>query len=89
MSCCAVATALGQAISGVVVDSAHGTPIANARVDLVGPMLSATTDARGRFSIPHVSLGTYRVETRTPELEALGASSQSTLAFTNCTPIVY
>jgi hypothetical protein len=83
LSCCTVATALGQAIRGVVVDSAHGTPIANARVDLVGPMLSATTDARGRFSIPHVSLGTYRVETRTPELEALGASSQSTLAFTN------
>lgn len=75
----------GPTLIGTVVDSARGSPIANARVDLVGAALSAVTDARGRFSIPNVLLGTYGVETRTPELEAIGAANQSTIAFTDST----
>jgi hypothetical protein len=75
----------GPVLSGVVVDSAGGEPIANARVDLVGATLSGTSDARGRFSIPNVLPGTYSVETRTPELEAIGTAAQSTIAFNDST----
>jgi hypothetical protein len=75
----------GPPLNGAVVDSARGSPIADARVDLVGAALSAVTDARGRFSIANVLPGTYQVETRTPELEAIGAANQSTIAFTDST----
>jgi protocatechuate 3,4-dioxygenase beta subunit len=75
----------GLPLSGTVIDSARGSPIANARVDLVGAALSAVTDARGRFSIANVLPGTYQVETRTPDLEAIGAANQSTIDFTDST----
>lgn len=75
----------GPALKGTVLDSARGAPIANARVDLLGAGAGATTDARGRFSIPSVPPGTYLVETTTPELSAIGTANQSTLTFQDST----
>ena len=75
----------GLTLVGVVVDSARGTPIANAHVDLSGAALGGITDGDGRFSIRDVLPGTYTVETVSPELEAIGAVSQSTVAFTDST----
>ncbi len=58
----------GAAVSGVVVDESGG-PIAGAHVaardvslpwDLPDERDQATTDARGRFSLPAVAAGTYR-----------------------------
>lgn len=72
-------------LAGTVVDSATNAPVANAHVDLVGAALGASTDARGRFSITGVLPGTYVVETRTAELEAIGAANQSSLDFSDST----
>lgn len=72
-------------LAGVVIDSASGTPIANAAVSLMGANAGATTDSRGRYSIAGVLPGTYLVETRTPELDAIGSVNQSTLTFDDST----
>jgi protocatechuate 3,4-dioxygenase beta subunit len=66
-------------LSGTVVDSTRGTPVANARVDIVGTALSGVSDARGRFSISGVLPGTYSVETVTPDLDRIGAANESTI----------
>jgi hypothetical protein len=75
----------GLTLVGIVVDSTRGTPIVNARVDLAGAQRSATTDEQGRFAIPDVLPGTYSVETRTAELDALGTAIQSTIALEDST----
>jgi hypothetical protein len=71
----------GLTLSGIVIDSALGTPIADARVDLLGLNVSGLTDARGRFQIRNVLAGTYRAEVVTPELATIGTATQSTIAF--------
>jgi hypothetical protein len=75
----------GLTLVGFVLDSARGTPIPNAHVDLSGAARSGVTDGDGRFSIHDVLPGTYTVETLTPELEAIGAVNQSTIAFGDST----
>ncbi len=57
----------GQAtgtISGVVVDSASGAPRYGVAVALAGTTRGALTDSLGRFIIPDVPPGTYRLQTR-------------------------
>lgn len=68
-------------LSGTVLDSVSGAPVSNARVSLAGTGLDTTTDARGRFTLPGVLPGTYTLETRTTELELIGAVSQTPVTF--------
>ncbi len=74
------------ALSGTVVDSASGTPIARARLRLAGTNLGDSTDARGRFAITGVLLGDYTLEIRTPSLDSVNALHQIPLAFTDSAP---
>lgn len=72
-------------LNGTVVDSATGAPVKDGRVTLTGTGLEASTDARGRFSVSGVLPGIYAVETTTPELAAIGATSQASLTFDDST----
>ncbi|HSQ31314.1 MAG TPA: carboxypeptidase-like regulatory domain-containing protein [Gemmatimonadaceae bacterium] len=62
------------ALAGTVLDSASGDGIAGARVRLVGTAYEATTNSRGRFTIPGVLPGRYEVEVHTPALDSLSTS---------------
>src|SRR5512145_26166 len=48
-------------ITGHVTDSTGGSPVANARVIVVGTALSASTDSKGAYTIANVPAGTYTV----------------------------
>ena len=48
-------------ITGHVTDSTGGSPVANARVIVVGTALSASTDSKGAYTIASVPAGTYTV----------------------------
>lgn len=62
-----------QAITGVVVDGT-GSPLAGARVSVMGTSISATTGEDGRFEIPEIPEGLYSVIVGTPELDSLGVT---------------
>jgi len=72
-----------QLFSGRILDSASGTPIGNARVELAGTNLQAQTDGRGRFSIAGVMPGNYSLHVRTPSLDSVNAVNESPLLFTD------
>lgn len=73
------------ALNGELVDSVSGRAIANGHVELAGTGLGASSDARGRFSIAGVLPGVYTVESRTPELDKIGATNQTSLTFDDST----
>lgn len=58
-----VARAQGS-IVGTVKDAATSAPLVRATVMVVGTRLSAETDAEGRYAIPSVPPGTYRLRCR-------------------------
>jgi hypothetical protein len=60
-------------VTGVVVDSATGTPAVDARLALRGAGVSALTDTRGAFTMTGVLPGSYTLELRTPSLDSVGA----------------
>src|SRR5438105_7266520 len=51
-------------IAGTVRDSTTGAPVADAAVTVVGTAFTAKTGADGRFAIPGVPAGSYRVRVR-------------------------
>src|SRR4051812_15917360 len=59
-------------VRGVVFDSIHSRPLADAFVGVVGGSLSTQTDARGRFQFDSVPGGTYLVVAQHPALDSLG-----------------
>jgi hypothetical protein len=70
-------------IAGVVLDSASGSPVRDARVSLAGTALAGTTDGRGRFTMPGVLPGQYTVEVRTAPLDSGVAVQRSPLTVTD------
>ena len=70
-------------VSGVVQDSASGNPIARATVSLSGTPLQVVADDGGRFAFPDVLPGEYAFRVRTPSLDSVRASSQSTVMVTD------
>ncbi len=66
-------------IAGVVLDSVSNAPIARAIVALVGTTSSVVTDDNGRFSVRDVLPGEYALSVRTPSLDSVRTSSQSTV----------
>lgn len=70
-------------LSGTVSDSGSGRSVAAAMVALAGTSLAATTDGRGRFSMPGVLPGTYFMQVRTPALDTLGMSSEMSVTVTD------
>ena len=59
-------------LKGRVTENQSERPIAGARIVLVGTNYAASTDSIGAFSIADVLPGTYDLEARSPDLEALG-----------------
>lgn len=55
------AQATSGSIAGQITDSASKTPLAGARIQIVGTQLVATTRAEGRFTIRAVPAGQYEV----------------------------
>jgi TonB dependent receptor/Carboxypeptidase regulatory-like domain/TonB-dependent Receptor Plug Domain len=51
-------------LSGQVVDAVTGQPVAAAHVTIAGVPFRATTSLQGRFTIPAIPPGRYRVEVR-------------------------
>jgi hypothetical protein len=70
-------------IAGTVVDSASGTPAAGTRVTVAGTQLTATADARGRFTLTGALPGQYTLEVRTPSLDSVGVSYPVPLTLTD------
>jgi hypothetical protein len=61
-------------ISGIVIDSLHETPLANADVVIDGTNRSAHTDAGGNFRIDSVPPGAIRLGVFHPLLDSVGVS---------------
>src|SRR5688572_30053488 len=58
-------------IQGIVAAAEGGTPLSNATVDLMGPsgnspLYSTRSNADGRFLLPNVAPGTYRLSAMRP-----------------------
>jgi hypothetical protein len=71
----AVPTKTGTAeITGLLVDSLHGTYLRHAEVVIEGAQQSATSDSVGRFKISGLKPGTYQVGVFHPVLDSLGLS---------------
>jgi hypothetical protein len=64
-------------ISGIVIDSLHETPLANADVVIDGTDRSARTDASGDFRIDSVPPGAIRIGVFHPLLDSVGVSIAS------------
>src|SRR4051794_11986464 len=78
LSIAANASAQGVTVRGVVYDSLHSRPLAGAFV-AIGSKL-ATSDSTGRFTIPDVAPGTYRVTALHDVIDRLGISAIGTQA---------
>src|SRR5215831_7651554 len=61
-------------VRGIVFDSLHGRPLANAFVTIVGRTGSSATDSRGRFRFDSLSPGVYTVTAQHPVLDSIGLS---------------
>lgn len=72
-------------LSGLVLDSISGAPLSGARVALLGTALEATSDPRGRFTIPGVLPGQYTVQVRTSSLDSINAVHSSVISFADAT----
>lgn len=59
-----IPVAVAGSVSGVVTDSAGGTPIEGAQVTIAGTRLGAVTGAAGRFTIAGVPAGSQTVQVR-------------------------
>ena len=68
-------------LTGIVLDSASGRPVANARVTLSGTSLSGDSKADGRFAISGVLPGEYTVDVHTPSLDSVNAIHRSSMTF--------
>lgn len=67
-------------LSGRVVDSASALPIPGVRVTTDGPtVLTATTDANGRFMLPRLKQGIYTLTARTSGYQAAATDPITTL----------
>jgi Carboxypeptidase regulatory-like domain/TonB-dependent Receptor Plug Domain len=60
-------------LTGVVFDSLHGTPLANARLLLAGGAASAATDSAGRYRLRSPLAGRYLLTTDDPRLARFSA----------------
>lgn len=60
-------------LSGTLLDSASGKPVADARVSVEGTPRADSSRDDGTFSIPGVLPGNYRLEVRTASLDSIGA----------------
>jgi len=61
-------------ISGIVVDSLHNEPLADARISIGGTALVTTTDSAGHFAFAAVAPGTYDIVARHAVADSLGLS---------------
>jgi hypothetical protein len=61
-------------ITGLVVDSLHGTYLRGAEVMVEGARTSVLTDSLGRFTISGLKPGTYQIGIFHPVLDSLGLS---------------
>ena len=66
-------------VAGVVLDSTTGDAIARATVALVGTDVHTVTADNGSFTLADVLPGEYAIAVRTPSLDSIRASSQSTV----------
>ena len=64
-------------ITGIVIDSLHETPLANADVVIDGTNRSARTDTTGNFVIDSVPAGAVRIGVFHPLLDSVGVSIAS------------
>jgi Carboxypeptidase regulatory-like domain len=65
------------AITGIVVDSLHGRPLAGAQISVEGLNTLGMTDSAGRFRIDSVPPGKYRIGVFHPLLDSLALSIAS------------
>ena len=65
------------AITGTVIDSLHGRPLAGAQISVEGFNSLAMTDSAGRFRIDSVPPGKYRIGVFHPLLDSLALSIAS------------
>ncbi len=65
------------AITGIVVDSLHGRPLAGAQISVEGLTTLAMTDSSGHFRIDSVPPGKYRIGVFHPLLDSLALSIAS------------
>jgi len=70
-------------LTGTVLDSASGAPVAGARVRLAGTALADSADARGRFRITGVLPGSYTIDVQTASLDSVRASYPAPLEVTD------
>ena len=70
-------------LSGVVLDSLSGDPVANAIVSIPATRQSDSTNAKGRFAIDNMLPGRYLLEIRTPSLDSAGMVHQAGVVFTD------
>lgn len=66
-------------VQGMVEDSVSGQALVGARVELVGTPVSVITTAAGAFTLNDVLPGEYTLAVRTPSLDSIRASSQSSV----------
>jgi TonB-linked SusC/RagA family outer membrane protein len=74
-------------ISGIVTQASLGSPVAGARVGIVGTQRGATTNAEGRFTILTVPVGSHTVQVRmigytaSPQTVAVTSGQTATVNF--------
>lgn len=61
-------------LTGLVWDSLRSSPLVGAEVYLSGTEFSATTDSTGRYHLPGIREGVFRVVLTHPRLDSLGVS---------------
>jgi hypothetical protein len=72
-----------RVLTGILVDSLSGSPVAGASVAISGTDLDATSDARGTFAITGILPGQYTLHVRTRSLDSMNAIHQSPFTFTD------
>jgi len=78
-------TQASRPLAGIIVDSLTSVVVAGARVSIDGSNLSATSDARGRFTIAGVASGSYTLTIRTPSLDSMKAAHRVALVVLDTT----
>ena len=66
-------------LQGVVIDSIHNAPLANAVVLIEGAQRSAVTDKEGRYRIDSIPAGQHRVAVLHPLLDTVGIQMRTPL----------